>query len=60
VPPSGLDALVAEARRLNLTLSAIGELRRGNEVKWSLHGADFVPPLQGYDHFRRASTQITV
>jgi thiamine-monophosphate kinase len=60
VPPRYLDELVARAAQLNLTLSAIGELRRGNAVRWALHGTVFDPPVEGYDHFRRASTQITV
>jgi hypothetical protein len=29
-------------------------------VKWALHGAEFAPAVQGFDHFRRASTEITV
>jgi thiamine-monophosphate kinase len=60
VPPPLFEALAARARQLNLRLTAIGELRRGNGVIWTLHGADFAPSAQGYDHFRRASTQITV
>jgi thiamine-monophosphate kinase len=60
VPPQLFDSLAGRAARLNLRLTAIGELRRGNGAKWTLHGAEFTPAVQGYDHFRRASTQITV
>lgn len=60
VPPRHFDALAARARQLNLRFTAIGELRRGNAVSWTLHGAEFRPPIQGFDHFRRASTEVTV
>jgi thiamine-monophosphate kinase len=60
VPPERFDALAARAGQLNLRLTAIGELRRGNAVTWTSHGAEFTPSVQGFDHFRRASTQITV
>jgi thiamine-monophosphate kinase len=60
VPPERFGELAARAMRLNLTLTAIGALNRGNAVKWTLHGTDFTPSAQGFDHFRRASTQITV
>jgi len=60
VPPEHFDALAARAGQLNLRLTAIGELRRGNAVTWTAHGAEFTPSVQGFDHFRRASTQITV
>jgi hypothetical protein len=60
VPPRHYDALAALAARLNLRLTTIGELRRGNAVTWALHGEKSTPPLYGFDHFRRASTQITV
>jgi thiamine-monophosphate kinase len=60
VPPDRFDALAARAGQLNLRLTAIGELCRGNAVKWISHGAEFTPSVQGFDHFRRASTQITV
>jgi thiamine-monophosphate kinase len=60
VPPRHYDAAASLAARLNLRLSAIGELRHGNTVTWSLHGRGLAPPVHGYDHFRRASTQITV
>jgi thiamine-monophosphate kinase len=52
VPPLAFDALAAEARRLNLTLTAIGELRRENAIIWSLDGKELSPPVRGYDHFR--------
>jgi hypothetical protein len=45
---------------LNLTLTPIGELHAGAGVTWSLNGEDFAPQVSGYDHFGRASTQITV
>ena len=60
VPPERFDALAAMAGRLNLRFTAIGELRRETRVTWELHGADFTPPGGGFDHFRRASTEITV
>ncbi len=60
VPPGRFGELAARARQLNLRLTAIGELRPGNTVTWTLHGAEFTPPVPGFDHFRRASTQITV
>jgi thiamine-monophosphate kinase len=60
VPPERFDALAARAGQLNLRLTAIGELCRGNAVKWISNGAEFTPSVQGFDHFRRASTQITV
>lgn len=60
VPAARFAELQAAADRLNLTLSAIGELRSGEGVTWSLNGAEFLPSVSGYDHFGRASTQITV
>jgi len=60
VPPEKFGTLAARAMQLNLTLTPIGALRPGNTVTWTLHGAEFTPPVQGFDHFRRASTQITV
>jgi thiamine-monophosphate kinase len=60
VPPQRYAALQAAAARLNLTLTAIGELRSGEGVSWSLNGEHFAPGTQGYDHFAQASTQITV
>jgi thiamine-monophosphate kinase len=60
VPPQRWGELKAAADRLNLTLTAIGELKPGAGVTWSLNGGHFSPPAAGYDHFGRASTQITV
>jgi thiamine-monophosphate kinase len=52
VHPERIAALAERARELNLTLTVIGELCRGNSVQWTLHGAQFTPAVQGYDHFR--------
>jgi thiamine-monophosphate kinase len=52
VPPARFDELEAKARQLNLTFTAIGELRPGSGVTWGLNGAPFDAPAQGYDHFR--------
>ncbi len=52
VPPSRFEALAARAAQLNLTLTAIGELRRGNGVQWVLKGRQYVPAARGYSHFR--------
>jgi thiamine-monophosphate kinase len=60
VPVERFAALKAAADRLNLLLTPIGELRSGAGVTWSLNGRDFRPSGSGYDHFGRASTQITV
>jgi thiamine-monophosphate kinase len=60
VPPEGFPGLAARAAQLNLRLTGIGELRRGTRPTWTLHGAEIDVQLRGYDHFRRASTQITV
>jgi thiamine-monophosphate kinase len=54
VPPQRFVELKAAADRLNLTLSAIGELRTGAGLTWSINGKDFVPRVSGYDHFGRA------
>ncbi|HEX3951676.1 MAG TPA: thiamine-phosphate kinase [Steroidobacteraceae bacterium] len=51
VPPHRFADLAAAADQLNLTLTAIGELRAGAGVNWSLNGEDFVPGVLGYDHF---------
>jgi len=59
LPRQHHDSLRASARQLNLRLSVIGELRRGNGVSWTLQGSELAHPVEGYDHFRRASTQIT-
>jgi thiamine-monophosphate kinase len=60
VAPPRYVALQAAADRLNLTLTTIGEMGAGAGVVWSLHGSTFKPAHTGYDHFGRASTQITV
>ena len=52
VPPSRLPELTAAASGLDLDLTPIGELRRGNGVHFTLAGRPFVPPLVGYEHFR--------
>jgi thiamine-monophosphate kinase len=52
VPPARFDALASRAAALNLTLTTIGELRRGNTVQWALEGRSYVPAVQGYSHFR--------
>ncbi len=52
VPPGRFDALAAAARQLNLTLTIIGELGRGNGVTWARGGTPFEAPAHGYDHFR--------
>jgi thiamine-monophosphate kinase len=60
VPPARFPELAARAARLNLRLTVIGELRRGTKVTWTSNGEEVELAIQGYDHFRRASTQITV
>jgi thiamine-monophosphate kinase len=60
VPGARYAQLEAVAARLNLRLTAIGELRPGSGVTWSLNGKDFAPESSGFDHFGRASMQITV
>jgi thiamine-monophosphate kinase len=60
VPPRRHGELAQLAARLNLRLTAIGRLGHGNGLTWALHGEVFVPSVEGFDHFRRASTQITV
>ena len=60
VRPARYPELQAAAARLNLTLTAIGDLRAGAGVTWSLNGEQFAPSNAGFDHFGRASTQITV
>jgi thiamine-monophosphate kinase len=60
ISPEAFPALERSADQLNLTLTPIGELRAGAGVTWSLDGKDFAPSVSGYDHFGRASTQITV
>jgi len=52
VPPHRYAELGALAARLDLRLTAVGELRRGTGVSWALHGAKFAPRTHGFDHFR--------
>jgi thiamine-monophosphate kinase len=52
VAPRRFEELAAAARRLNLTLTAIGELRRENALEWTLHGRQLEPRVRGFDHFR--------
>jgi thiamine-monophosphate kinase len=52
VPAPRFDELSAAARRLNLTLTAIGELRPGSGLTCSFEGDPFAAPVHGYDHFR--------
>jgi thiamine-monophosphate kinase len=52
VAPAHFDALASRAAALNLTLTAIGELRRGNTVNWALDGRSYLPTVKGYSHFR--------
>ena len=56
VPGHCLEDLVRVAARLDLRLTTIGELRRGNGVCWTLGGAAYTPAAQGYDHFLGASS----
>jgi thiamine-monophosphate kinase len=51
VPPARYAALEAAAARLNLRLTAVGELRSGSGVTWSVNGKDFAPQSSGFDHF---------
>jgi thiamine-monophosphate kinase len=51
VPAARFAELEAAAARLNLRLTAVGELRSGSGVTWSLDGRDFLPASRGYDHF---------
>jgi thiamine-monophosphate kinase len=52
VPPRHLESLTSRAGQLNLRLTVIGELGRGNAVNWMLDGAGFAPTVRGFDHFR--------
>jgi thiamine-monophosphate kinase len=52
VPPARFAELASRAAALNLTLTAIGELRRGNSVQWALDSRSYAPAVQGYSHFR--------
>ncbi len=60
VAPARWDELAALAAASALRLTAIGELRAGSGVAWTLHGAPYAAPAEGFDHFRGPSTQITV
>jgi thiamine-monophosphate kinase len=60
VPPARFAELKAAADRLNLMLTTIGEFCDGVGVTWLRNGKEFVPGVSGFDHFGRASTQITV
>jgi thiamine-monophosphate kinase len=51
VPAARFAELEAEAGRLNLTLTRIGELRAGDGVRWTLNGREFLPGVRGWDHF---------
>jgi len=51
VPAPRYAELQAAAAQLNLMLTAIGELRAGGGVTWSLNGQDFLPASRGFDHF---------
>jgi thiamine-monophosphate kinase len=51
VPAPRYAELQAAAAQLNLMLTAVGELRAGSGVTWSLNGRDFLPASRGYDHF---------
>jgi thiamine-monophosphate kinase len=51
VAPPRYVALQAAARRLNLTLSIIGEMRAAAGISWLLDGAKFTPRSSGFDHF---------
>jgi thiamine-monophosphate kinase len=51
VPAPRYAELAAEADELNLKLTAIGELRAGDGVTWSLNGRKFLPGVRGWDHF---------
>jgi thiamine-monophosphate kinase len=51
VPALRYAELAAAAARLNLRLTAIGDLRPGKAVTWTLDGQEFAAPAHGYDHF---------
>jgi thiamine-monophosphate kinase len=52
VPQHRFAELASAAARLDLRLTAIGELRSGTDVTWTLNGREFAIAVQGYDHFR--------
>jgi len=51
VPAARYAELAAAADQLNLRLTAIGEIRGGSGVTWSLNGEEFTPGVRGWDHF---------
>jgi len=51
VPEARYPELAAAAAQLNLRLTAIGEIRGGSGVTWSLNGEEFLPSVRGWDHF---------
>jgi thiamine-monophosphate kinase len=51
VPEARYHELAAAAAQLNLRLTAIGEIRGGSGVTWSLNGEEFLPTVRGWDHF---------
>ncbi len=51
-PPGRFDELAQIARQLNLTFTAIGEVRQGSGVAWVLGERPFDTRVRGYDHFR--------
>ena len=51
-PPGRFDELAQIARQLNLTFTAIGEVRQGIGVAWVLDERPFDTRVRGYDHFR--------
>jgi thiamine-monophosphate kinase len=52
VAPERFPDLAAAAARLDLPLTAIGEMRPGSGISWLLDGREYVPGVAGYDHFR--------
>jgi thiamine-monophosphate kinase len=60
VPPQRYARLASLAAKLDLRLTVVGELRRGTDVTWAFQGEELTPPVRGYEHFHRPSTQITV
>ena len=52
VQPGRFDELAQIARQLNLTLTAIGDVRQGIGVAWVLGERPFDTRVHGYDHFR--------
>ncbi len=52
VQPGRFDELAQIARQLNLTFTAIGDVRQGMGVAWVLGERPFDTRVRGYDHFR--------